>query len=61
MEKAINDISVKNLLNDGTVVIKAPVSGIANLFISRMVGVSPIEVYVDSQKIRIPFEGEVVK
>ena len=61
LEKAINDISVKNLLNDGTVVIKAPVSGIANLFISRMVGVSPIEVYVDSQKIRIPFEGEVVK
>jgi hypothetical protein len=61
LEKAINDISVKNLLNDGTVVIKAPVSGIANLFISRIVGVSPIEVYVDSQKIRIPFEGEVVK
>ena len=61
LEKAINDILVKNLLNDGTVVIKAPVSGIANLFISRIVGVSPIEVYVDSQKIRIPFEGEVVK
>lgn len=61
LEKAINDISVRDLLNEGTVVIKAPVSGIANLFISRIVGVSPIEVYVDSQKIRIPFEGEVVK
>lgn len=61
LEKAINDISVKNLLSEGTVVIKAPVSGIANLFVSRIVGVSPIEVYVDSQKIRIPFEGEAVK
>jgi hypothetical protein len=61
LEKAINDISVKTLLNEGTVVIKAPVSGIANLFVSRILGVSPIEVYVDSLKIRIPFDGEVVK
>lgn len=61
LEKAINDIPVKNLLTEGTVVIKAPVSGIANLFVSRIVGVSPIEVYVDRQKIRIPFEGEIGK
>lgn len=61
LEKAINDISVNNLLNEGTVVIKAPVSGIANLFVSRIVGVSPTEVYVDSQRIRIPFEGEVAQ
>ena len=61
LEKAINDISVRNLLNDGTVVIKAPVNGIADLFVSRIVGVSPMEVYVDSQKIRIPFEGGTYK
>lgn len=61
LEKAINDIPVKNLSIEGTVVIKAPVSGIANLFVSRIVGVSPIEVYVDRQKIRIPFEGEIRK
>jgi hypothetical protein len=58
LEKAIKDIPVKNLLTEGTAVIKAPVSGIANLFVSRIVGVSPIEVYVDRQKIRIPFEGD---
>jgi hypothetical protein len=58
LEKAINDIPVKNLLTEGTAVIKAPVSGIANLFVSRIVGVSPFEVYVDRQKIRIPFEGD---
>jgi hypothetical protein len=57
LEKAINDIPVKNLIAEGTVVIKAPVSGIANLFVSRIIGVSPFEVYVDRQKIRIPFEG----
>ena len=61
LEKAIKDIPVKNLLAEGTVVIKAPVSGIANLFVSRIVGVSPIEVYVDRQKIRIPFEGDTHK
>jgi hypothetical protein len=61
LENAINDISVKNLITEGTVVIKAPVSGIANLFVSRIVGVSPTEVYVDRQKIRIPFEGDVGK
>ena len=61
LEKAINDIPVRNLLTEGTVVIKAPVSGIANLFVSRIVGVSPNEVYVDRQKIRIPFEGEISK
>jgi hypothetical protein len=61
LEKAINDIAVKDLFNEGTVVIKAPVNGIANLFVSRIVGVSSSEVYVDSQKIRIPFEGKVMK
>jgi hypothetical protein len=55
LEKAINDIPVDTLVVEGSVVIKAPVSGIANLFVSRIVGVSPIEVYVDRQKIRIPF------
>jgi hypothetical protein len=59
LEKAINDIPVENLLTEGTVVIKAPVNGIANLFVSRIVGVSPIEVYVDRQKIRIPFESVI--
>ena len=57
LEKAINDIPVKHLIDEGTVVIKAPVSGIANLFVSRIIGVSPIDVYVDRQKIRVPFEG----
>jgi hypothetical protein len=61
LEKAIGSISVSNLLNDGTVVIKAPVNGIADLFVSRIVGVSPVEVYVDRQKIRIPFEGGAYK
>ena len=59
LEKAINDIPVKNLIAEGTAVIKAPVNGIANLFVSRIVGVAPGEVYVDRQKIRIPFEGVV--
>lgn len=61
LEKAISGISVSNLLNGGTVVIKAPVNGIADLFVSRIVGVSPVEVYVDRQKIRIPFEGGAFK
>lgn len=59
LEEAINDIPVKNLVTDGTAVINAPVSGIANLFVSRIVGVAPFEVYVDRQKIRIPFEGDI--
>lgn len=60
LEKAINDIPVESLLTEGSFVIKAPVNGIADLFVSRIIGVSPVEVYVDRQKIRIPFEGGII-
>ena len=58
---AIGNIDGRVLKDSGTHVISSPVDGVANLFISRVVGVSTEEGYVESQRIRIPFVQEGVK
>ena len=55
---AIENLDGNALTESGTHVITSPVDGIANLFISRIVGVSTEEVYVDTQRIRVPFDQE---
>ena len=54
----IEKLNGQFLKESGTHVITSPVDGVANLFISRVVGVSSEEAYVDTQRIRIPFEQE---
>jgi len=54
----IENLNGQFLKESGTHVITSPVDGVANLFISRVVGVSSEEAYVDTQRIRIPFEQE---
>jgi hypothetical protein len=58
---AIGNIDGRALKDSGTHVISSPVDGVANLFISRVVGVSIEEGYVESQRIRIPFDQESIK
>jgi hypothetical protein len=55
---AIESLDGSALKESGTLVISSPVDGVANLFISRVVGVSAEESYVESQRIRIPFDQE---
>jgi len=55
---AIESLDGSTLKESGTHVITSPIDGVANLFISRVVGVSAQESYVDAQRIRIPFERE---
>ena len=55
---AIENLDGRALKESGTHVISSPVDGVANLFISRVVGISTEEGYVESQRIRIPFEQE---
>ncbi len=56
LEEAVNLVSPQVLLNQGFHVIQAPVDGVAGLFISKIVGISPTPLYVDSQRIRVPFD-----
>ena len=55
---AIENLDGSALKESGTHVITSPVDGVANLFISRVVGVSAEEGYVETQRIRIPFNQE---
>jgi len=55
LESAISLVNPEVLLEEGHYVISAPVDGVAGLFISKIIGVSSVELYVDSQRIRIPF------
>jgi hypothetical protein len=55
---AIENLDGRTLKESGTCVITSPVDGVANLFISRVVGVSPEEGYVETQRIRLPFDQE---
>jgi hypothetical protein len=55
---AIEDLDGSNLMESGSHVITSPIDGVANLFISRVVGVSAEEGYVETQRIRIPFDQE---
>jgi hypothetical protein len=55
---AIEKLDGSALKESGTHVITSPVDGVANLFISRVVGVSNEEAYVETQRIRIPFDQE---
>jgi hypothetical protein len=55
---AIEDLDGSNLMESGSYVITSPIDGVANLFISRVVGVSAEEGYVETQRIRIPFDQE---
>jgi hypothetical protein len=52
---AIENLDGGTLKEVGTHVITSPVDGVANLFISKVIGVSPEENYVEAQRIRIPF------
>jgi hypothetical protein len=52
---AIENLDASTLIESGTHVITSPVDGVANLFISRVVGISADEGYVETQRIRIPF------
>jgi hypothetical protein len=53
----IESLSGDRLRESGTQVISSPVDGIANLFISKVVGVSAEERFVESQKVRVPFDN----
>ena len=55
---AIEKLDGNTLKESGTHVINSPIDGVANLFISRVVGVSAEEGYVETQRIRIPFDQE---
>jgi len=55
---AIEDLDGSTLMESGSHVITSPIDGVANLFISRVVGVSAEEGYVETQRIRIPFDQE---
>jgi hypothetical protein len=55
---AIENLDGKALKESGTHVIASPVDGVANLFISRVVGISKEDGFVETQKIRIPFDQE---
>jgi len=52
----IGNLDGKFLKESGTHVISSPVDGVANLFISKVVGLSSDVFYVDAQRIRIPFD-----
>lgn len=53
----IGNLSGDRLRESGTQVISSPVDGIANLFISRVIGISSEERFVESQKVRVPFDN----
>ena len=53
---AIKKLDGSSLKHSGTYVISSPVDGIADLFISKIIGVSPQNIYVDSQRVRVPFD-----
>jgi hypothetical protein len=55
---AIENLDGRLLKESGTHVITSPVDGVANLFISRVVGISTEDGYVETQRIRIPFDKE---
>ena len=55
---AIESLDGVALKESGTQVITSPVDGVANLFVSRVVAVSAEESYVETQRIRIPFDQE---
>jgi hypothetical protein len=54
----IESLKGDSLKENGTQIISSPVDGIADLFISRIVGIAAEERYVEAQKVRVPFDKD---
>jgi hypothetical protein len=53
LQHAIQYVDSKSLISKGFVVIEAPITGIADLLISRVVSISPMEYYIEPSRVRV--------